>query len=142
MPKSDDELPSPPLVGALLAAPKRHLSPLAGRGLNGLSEVFTRPLLLGYLRRALLVVDSQVGELKREMAAYAEAEHFTMGHIYVEQPDGQLTAFEALTESIERHDVTAIVLPSLLHFTGIGMSTNVRSSFERSTGARVLVLTP
>lgn len=140
MPKTDDELPSAPLVGARLAAPQRHLSPLAGRGLNGFSEDFTRPLLLGYLRRDLLVVEGQVEELKREMAAYAEAESFTMGHIYVEQSDSWLAAFEALAESIDRYDVTAVVLPSLLHLTGIGMPTDIRDSFTRATGARLLVL--
>lgn len=141
MPKTDDELPSASLVGARLAAPQRHLSPLAGRGLNAFSEDFTRPLLLGYLRRDLLVTDSQVEELKWDMAAHAEAENFTMGHIYVEQPDSWLAAFEALAESINRYEVTAVVLPSLLHLTGIGMPTDIRDSFERSTGARLLVLT-
>lgn len=142
MPKSNDELPSALLVGARLAASQRHISPLARRGLNGFSEDFTRPLLLGYLRRDLLVVDSQVGELERDMAAFAEMQGFAMGHIYVEKPDSWLTAFEALAESIARYDVTAVVLPSLLHFTGLGMPTDRRDWFERATGARVLVLTP
>ncbi|TCC39931.1 hypothetical protein E0H50_05375 [Kribbella sindirgiensis] len=94
------------------------------------------------MRRDLLVTDSQVEELKREMAAYAEVEHFTMGHIYVEQPDSWLAAFEALAQSINRYDVTAVVLPSLLHFVGIGMPTDRRGWFEETTGARVLVLNP
>ncbi|MEV0291136.1 hypothetical protein AB0H36_43995 [Kribbella sp. NPDC050820] len=141
MPKTDDEVRALPLVGSRLAAPQRHVSPLAARGLSGFSEDFTRPLLLGYLRRDLLVVESQVGELKRDMAVYSEAEGFTMGHIYVERTDSWLAAFGALTDSIDRYDVTAVVLPSLLHFTGLGMSTDVRDSFECATGARVLVLT-
>ncbi|TCC46547.1 hypothetical protein E0H75_26160 [Kribbella capetownensis] len=130
------------MVGERLAAPQRDLSPLAGRGLNGFSEDFTRPLLLGYLRRDLLVTDSQVGELKRDMAAYAEAENVTMGHIYVEQPDSWLSAFEALVDSASRYTVSAVVLPSLLHFVGIGMRTDRRGWFEETTGARVLVLNP
>jgi hypothetical protein len=142
MPTADDGSATAALVGPRLAATQRHLSPLAGRGLNGFSEDFTRPLLLGYLRRDLLVVDGQVEELKCEMVAYAEAENFTMGHIYVERLDSWLAAFEALAASINRYDVSAVVLPSLLHLTGIGMSTDIRDSFERSTGARILALSP
>jgi hypothetical protein len=141
MPKTDEEFPSASLVEPRLAAPQRHISPLARRGLSGFSEDFTRPLLLGYLRRDLLVAEGQVGELKRDMTTFAEAEGFTMGHIYVERPDSWLAAFEGLTESINRYDVTAVVLPSLLHLTGVGMPTDIRDSFERSTGARLLVLT-
>jgi hypothetical protein len=102
----------------------------------------TRPLLLGYLRRDLLVVDSQVVGLEREMAAFAAAEGFAMGQIYVENRDNWLEAFGALAESISRNDVTAVVLPSLLHFAGIGMPDDRRNWFERATGARVLVLVP
>ena len=109
--------------------------------MNGFSGDFTRPLLLGYVRRDLLVVENQIEELKCDMAAYAEAEGFTMGHVYVERPESWLSAFGAMTESISRYAVTAVVLPSLLHLVGIGMSTDIRDSFERSIGARLLVLT-
>ena len=130
------------LVGSTMAAPQRHLSPLAGRGLSGFAEDFTKPLLLGYLRRDLLVVDSQVAELERQMADFAHADGFAMGHTYVEKPDSWPAAFEALIESVNRYEVTAVVLPSLLHFTGLGLPTDIRDSFERATGARVVVLAP
>jgi len=110
--------------------------------LSGFAEDFSKPLLLGYLRRDLLVVDSQVTELKREMADFAQAEGFAMGHTYVEKPESWPAAFEALIESVNRYQVTAVVLPGLLHFTGLGLPTGIRDSFERATGARVLVLAP
>lgn len=144
MPKTDDVLPFASLLGPQLAASQRHVSPLAGRRLNGFSEELAQPLLLGYLRRDLLVVDSQIDQLKQDMTAYAEAEHFTMGHIYVEKRDNWLAAFEGLAESIDRDAVTAVVLPSLLHIIGLGLGTpsTARSLFEQATGARILVLTP
>ncbi|TWD79075.1 hypothetical protein FB561_0126 [Kribbella amoyensis] len=142
MPEPNDELPSAPLVDASLAASQLHLSPLAGRGLNGFAEDLSRPVLLGYLRRDLLVVDSQVIELERDMAAFAEVRGFEMGQIYVERPDKWLSAFEALADAIGRYAVSAVVLPSLLHFTGLGMPTGLRNWFEQTTGARLLVLTP
>lgn len=134
------ERPAPPRLEVLsLEAFGRGLSAMDGRGAMIDN---TRPPLLGYLRRDLLVVDSQVGELEREMATFAEVEGFAMGQIYVESRDNWLAAFGALAESISRHDATAVVLPSLLHFAGIGMPADGRHWFERATGARVLVLVP
>ncbi|WP_232828080.1 hypothetical protein [Kribbella monticola] len=103
-------------------------------------EDFTRPLLLGYVRRDLLVTDGQVGELERQMTKFAQKEGFSMGFTYVEKPGTQPAAFEALFESVKRYEVTAVVLPSLLHFAVLGASHDIRDSFERATGARVLVL--
>jgi hypothetical protein len=112
--------------------------------MRGFSEDFTRPLLLGYLRRDLLVVDGQVGELQRRMTTFAKAEGFDMGHIYVEDPERWLAAFEGLTESISCYKANAVILPSLLHIIGLGLGppTSARSLFEWMTGARVLVLSP
>ncbi|GAA1711559.1 hypothetical protein GCM10009745_69570 [Kribbella yunnanensis] len=101
-------------------------------------EDFTKPMLLGYVRRDLLVTDGQVNQLEREMARFAHAEGFSMGSTYVEKPGTWPAAFEALVESVNRYDVTAIVLPSLLHFAVLG--PDIKNIFERATDARVLVL--
>ena len=142
MPTVGEQPTVPTLVGSTVEATQRRLPALAGRGLSGFSEDFTKALLLGYLRRELLVVDSQVTELERQMAKFAEVEGFAMGHVYVEKPESWPAAFEALIESVNRYEITAVVLPSLLHFTGLGLPTDIRSSFQRATGARVLVLGP
>lgn len=130
------------VVGSALRAAQRRLPPLAGRGLNGFAEDFTKPLLLGYLRRDLLVVDGQVSELERLMADFARAEGFTMGHTYVEKPDCWPAAFEALIESVNRYEATAVVLPSLLHFAMHDSACHIKETFERVIGARVLMLNP
>ncbi|HEY3562738.1 MAG TPA: hypothetical protein VGL05_34965 [Kribbella sp.] len=124
------------------AAPQRNPSPLPRRAPTGVSGGSDRPVLLGYLRRDLLVADSQVGVLRREMTQFAEVEGFTIGRIHVEYPGSWLAAFERLVLSISCHGVIAVVLPSLLHLIGIGLGTptDVRSIFERATGAHVLVL--
>jgi len=103
-------------------------------------EDFTHPLLLGYVRRDLLVTGGQVGELERQMAKFAQKEGFSMGFTYVARPGTRPVAFEALFESVKRYEATAVVLPSLLHFAVLGASCDVRDSFEQATGARVLVL--
>ncbi len=51
-------------------------------------------------------------------------------------------AFEALIEAVNRQKVTAVALPSLFHFAAFGVPTDIRDSFERATGARVLVIRP
>lgn len=142
MPDTDEPRGLAGPVGATVAAPRRRVSPLAGRGLSGFSEDFTKPLLLGYLRRDLLVVDSQVTELERQMADFAQTEGFAMGHVYVEKPESWPAAFEALIESVNRYEVTAVVLPSLLHFASLSSIARIKDTFQRATGARVLVLTP
>ena len=97
---------------------------------------------MGYLQRQLLVTDGQVETVKRELASFARAGGFSMGFTYVEQPGSWPAAFDALIEAVHRYDVTAVVLPSLLHFAVLGAPVNIRSTFERATGARVLVSQP
>ncbi|NEA34268.1 hypothetical protein G3I17_21730 [Streptomyces sp. SID13031] len=103
-------------------------------------EDFTKPLLLGYLRRDLLVADSQVANLERQMAQFARVEGFSMGFTYVEEQAGWPMAFEALIESVNRYRASAIVVPHLLHLTALDGSFDAKDTFERATGARVLML--
>ena len=142
VPTASDGSAPPTLVGSTSAPAQRHLPPLAGRGLSGFAEDFAKPLLLGYLRRDLLIVDSHATELERQMADFAKVEGFAMGHTYVEKPDSWPAAFEALIESVNRYQVTAVVLPSLLHFVMRDSPLYIKDTFERATGARVLVLAP
>ena len=137
------EQPTPPvMVGALVEATQRRIPALAGRGMSEFDEDYSRPLLVGYVRRDLLVTDGQVSQVEREMAQFAQKEGFSMGFTYVEKPGTWPAAFEALIESVNRYEVTAVVLPSLLHFAVLGANHDIRDIFERATGARVLVLSP
>ncbi|MFF1820575.1 hypothetical protein ACFVWG_24940 [Kribbella sp. NPDC058245] len=101
-----------------------------------------KPLLLGYVRRDLLVTDGQVSQLERAMTKFALASGYSMGFTYVEKPGTWPTAFEALVESVNQDDVTAVVLPSILHFMVLGAPHDIKDIFERFTGARVIVLDP
>jgi hypothetical protein len=99
-----------------------------------------RPLLLGYVRRELIATDTQVQEVERRMSLFADIEGFSMGFIFIDQPSIRPTIFESLTEEIRRHGITAVVLPSLLHFAVLGATHDIKGAFERATGARVLLL--
>lgn len=70
---------------------------------------------------------------------YARAES-SRPHSPCALPPPSPAAFEALFESVRRYELTAVVLPSLLHFAVLGASHDIRDSFERATGARVLLL--
>ncbi|MFF1820581.1 hypothetical protein ACFVWG_24970 [Kribbella sp. NPDC058245] len=63
---------------------------------------YTRPLLLGYVRRDLYLSDQRLERVKKEFAAIATVEGYTMGSTYVEEPAAVPAAFEALIESVNR----------------------------------------
>src|SRR5436309_1467456 len=126
------------LVGGPVRAPQQRLPALAGRGIDAVEDD-TKPLMLGYLRRELLVTDGQVEAVQRELARFAQDRGFCMGFTYVEQRGTWPAAFEALVEAVNRYVVTAVVLPSLLHFAALGAPTVIRDSLERATRARILV---
>ncbi|MEV6413676.1 hypothetical protein [Kribbella sp. NPDC051718] len=77
--------------------------------------------------------------MKRQFAAFARAEGYSMGFTYVERPDSWPAAFEALVEAVRRYEVAAVVVPSLLHFAALDATAGFREHFESATGACVLV---
>jgi hypothetical protein len=98
-----------------------------------------RPVLLGYLRKHLLMSETELEDAKERLAYFAEIEGFTMGAIYVEEIATVSAAFEALVDAVNRHEVSAVVLPSMLHFAVLGAPASIKGHFEHCTGARVLV---
>jgi hypothetical protein len=125
------------LVGQAVGAAQQRFPALAGRG-PGVTD-YTRPLLLGYVIKHLLMTDDELSETKDRLEAFAHLEGFAMGTIYVEDSSTSPAAFEALIEAVNRYEVTAVVLPSLLHFATLAATHNVKDAFERATGARVMV---
>jgi hypothetical protein len=103
---------------------------------------YTRPLLLGYVLRHLLMTDYELEDVKERLAYFAQVEGFAMGTIYVDETETSPAAFEALVEAVNRYEVTAVVIPSLLHFAALSAPVDMKDSFERATGARVMVAPP
>ncbi|WBQ04348.1 hypothetical protein [Kribbella sp. CA-293567] len=130
----------------IVGQPERCVPSVARRGLSpadridGFAEDLDRPLLVGYIRRELLVVDAQVALAQRQMALYAAVSGFSMSYIYIEEAGTWPAAFDALVEAVIRLGITAVMLPSLLHFAVLGPPCDIKGSFERATGARVLLL--
>ena len=100
---------------------------------------YRRPLLLGYARCDVYLSGRHVDNLKRELGECAQLEGFLMGSVYVEDPETAPQAFEALVASVNRYEITAVVLPHLRHLALIGDPAEVRVQFERVTGARIML---
>jgi hypothetical protein len=98
----------------------------------------TRPLLLGYIRRHLLVTDAELDDARERLGLFAEAEGFTLGTVYIEHLETTPAGFEALVEAVSRYEVTAVVVPSMLHFALLSAPAAIKDRFEHITGARVL----
>jgi hypothetical protein len=132
---------SPSLVGGAVAAAEQRLPAVAGRG--ALSEVdYTRPLLLGYILKHLLMTDGELADTKDQLEQFAAVEGFAMGTIYVEETETTPAAFEALIAAVNRYEVTTVVIPSRLHFAALAVIHDVKDTFERATGARVVIANP
>lgn len=99
----------------------------------------TRPLLLGYARRDLYLSGQHIHRVKQEFAAMAKAEGYTMGSVYIEDPDTAPAAFDALVESVNRYDITTVLLPEWRHLALLGDPVAVKQKFERATGARFML---
>jgi hypothetical protein len=99
----------------------------------------TRPLMLGYIRRHLLMTDTELDDARERLGLFAEIEGFTLGTVYVEHLETTPAAFEALVEAVNRYEVTAVVVPSMLHFALLSAPAAIKDRFEHITGARVLV---
>jgi hypothetical protein len=87
------------------------------------------------------MTDDELDEVKDRLEDFARLEGFQMGTIYCEDSSTSPAAFEALIEAVNRYEVTAVVVPSLLHFAALAVTHNVKDAFECATGARVMVAT-
>jgi hypothetical protein len=127
---------SPSLVDGAEGTAEQPLPAVAGRGA---ATDHTRPLLLGFVLKHLLMTDDGLAGTKERLEKFAAVEGFAMGTIYVEDTATTPAAFEALVEAVNRYEVTAVVVPSLLHLAALSAVHNIKDTFERATGARVMV---
>jgi hypothetical protein len=135
MPTAAEDPAAPlPLDGALGTA-QQQAQAVAGRPLaDG-----TRPLLLGFILKHLLMTDDELARTKRRLDEFAAVEGFAMGAIYIEDMATSPAAFAALVDAVVRYHVPAVVVPSLLHLAALAAVHNFKDTFERATGARVMV---
>jgi len=124
------------LLVVAVATTERSLPALAGRGVV---TNYTRPLLLGYVRKHLLMTEGELDDTRERLQHFAQVEGFAMGTVFVEEIETSPAAFEALVEAVSRYEVTAVVVPSMLHFAVLSAPAAIKDYFERATGVRVMV---
>ena len=96
------------------------------------------PLALGYARKHLLVVESEVCRTRERLASFAQVAGLRLGGVYVEEVQTWPTAFEELIEAALNEKPRVLLVPSLIHLAVLGAPTRIKSHVERLTGARVL----
>jgi hypothetical protein len=99
----------------------------------------TRPLLLGYIRSHVLTTADEIAEAKVNLAAFAMAEGFALGTIYLEQPGTAPAAFQALVDEVRcDNDVWAVVVPTDRHLTDGGLRA-MRRDLEHHGAVHLMV---
>lgn len=97
--------------------------------------------LLGYIQRGLLAIDSDVEWETQALETFAQRAGYRLSSVYVDKAQhGDLNAFRSLIEAALDGGAAAVVLPSLLHFSGLGHAGSFAAVFEQVTGARVLTV--
>jgi hypothetical protein len=95
---------------------------------------------LGYLRKHLLMTETEVRYAKERLIYFAQVAGFQLDTVYVEDVETWPAAFEALVEAATSDELSAVLLPSMLHFAVLGPPANIKKHFEHITRTRVLTV--
>lgn len=95
---------------------------------------------LGYLRKHLLMTETEVRYAKERLAYFAQEEGLQLDKVYVEKVETWPAAFEALVGAAVSDEVSAVLLPSMLHFAVLGPPAAIKQHFECITSTRVLAV--
>jgi hypothetical protein len=93
-----------------------------------------------YLRRHLLMFESEVSSTRERLTYFAAASELDLAKIYIEEIATCPAAFERLVVDVIRDKVDVVILPSMLHFAVLGAPLRIKEYFEAATGAQVLTL--
>jgi hypothetical protein len=91
-----------------------------------------------YLRKHLLMFESEVDRTKERLAYLANEADLELAAVFVEEVETWPAAFERFVQAIVQDKVEIVLLPSLLHFAVLGAPNDVKDYFEAATGARVV----
>jgi rhamnogalacturonyl hydrolase YesR len=100
-----------------------------------------RPLALGYIRTRVLMSVDEINEARVSLAAFALAEGFALGTVYLEHPHTAPAAFEALVDEVRRdNDVWAVLVPTSQHLTDGGLRV-MRQNLQHHGAVHLMVAT-
>jgi hypothetical protein len=93
-----------------------------------------------YMRKHLLMFDSEVNRTKARLAYFADQADLELAAVFVEELETWPSAFERLVEAVILDKVEVVLLPNLWHFAVLGTPGEVKSHFEATSGARVVTV--
>lgn len=99
----------------------------------------SRAVVPGYLRAHLLMTETELADIKDDLARFADKYGYELGRVFVERIDRVPAAFGALLELLDRDKPAAMVIPSALHFAPLGLPPQLMHHLEATTGVRVLM---
>lgn len=105
----------------------------------GGTKVHDDRIVLGYMRKHLLMSDLELIDAKERLCYFAKVQRLRLGTIYVEEIETWLAAFEALIADATKKTISGVLMPSMLHFAVLGAPRTVRQHFEDATQTRVIV---
>jgi hypothetical protein len=98
-----------------------------------------KPAAVGYVNASLLITDSELERVRMDVARFASDWGYALTYIHVEDRGSSAPdAFHGLVQQVTALDITTILIPSLLHFAGLGSPVEVKNRLEHLIGGRVI----
>jgi hypothetical protein len=97
-----------------------------------------KPAAVGYVNASLLITDSELERVRVEVARFASDWGYGLTYIHVEDRGSSPDAFNGLVQQVTALDIATVLIPSLLHFAGLGSPVEVKNRLEHVIGGRVI----
>jgi hypothetical protein len=107
-----------------------------------MSDSFPKPFAVAYVGAHMLATDSELPNLKRGIAEFADACGFILLTTYVEEPATAPAAFGEMVQNVWTDGVKTIVVPSLVHLAALGSPVVMKAHLEHHIGGKVLFINP
>ncbi|MGY4767542.1 hypothetical protein ACXC9Q_11560 [Kribbella sp. CWNU-51] len=100
-----------------------------------------KPAAVGYVNASLLITDSELERVRMDVARFAGDWGYALTYIHVEDQASTPDAFTGLVQQVTALEITTVLIPSLLHFAGLGSPLEVKNRLEHLIGGRVIPTT-
>lgn len=95
---------------------------------------------VGYMREHLLMSETELAAVERDLADCAQRHGCVLGTVHVERIDQSPAAFQALVNQLVHQDIAVLILPGAHHLAVLGSPPELlMTHLENTTGARVLI---
>ncbi|MEU4288989.1 hypothetical protein AB0E63_12270 [Kribbella sp. NPDC026596] len=100
-----------------------------------------KPAAVAYVNASLLITGSELERVRMDVARFASDWGYALAYIHVEDQASTPDAFNGMVQQVTALDITTVLVPSLLHFAGLGSPVEVKNRLEHLIGGRVIPIT-